>query len=74
MAAAVADGKGEERGELAAAQPRADPFNPAESYRLSGSVVANILVVSKDEAEEARGMAVEGGQRQPTHPKCRQLP
>ena len=66
VAAAGAGGNGEERGEHAAASPRGDPFNLAESDRLGGSVVADILVVSEDEGEEARRMALEGGQGQPT--------
>ena len=68
VAAARAGGKGEERGEHAAARPRADPFNLAKSNRHGGSVVADILVVSEDEGEQARGMALKGGQRQPTAP------
>ena len=67
VAAAGAGGKGEERGEHAAARPRADPFHLAEGDRLGGSVVDDILVVSEDEGEEARRMAVEGSQGQPTH-------
>ena len=68
VAAAGAGGKGEERGEHAAARPRADPFNLAESNRLGGSVVADILVVSEDEGEETRRMAAARGQRQLTAP------
>ena len=68
MGAAGADGQGEERGELAVARQRADPFNLAESDRLGGSVVDVILVTSEDEGEEARRMAVEGRQQQPTAP------
>ena len=68
VAATGAGGKGEERGEHAAARPRVDPFNLAESDRLGGSVVADILVVSEGEGEEARRMAVEGGQGQPMAP------
>ena len=66
VTAAGAGGKGEERGEHAAARPRADPFNLAESNRLDWSVVADILLVSEDEGEEASRMAVKAGQRQPT--------
>ena len=68
VAAAGAARKGEERGKPAAAQLRVDPFNLAESDRLEGSVFADILVISKDEGEEARRMAMEGGQWQPTAP------
>ena len=68
VAAAGANGKGEERGGQAAARPRADPFSLAESDRLGRSVFANILVVSEDEGEEARRMAVEGGKGQLTAP------
>ena len=64
VAAAGAGGNGEERGEHAAARPWAEPFNLAESNRLGGSV----LVVSEDGEEEARMMAVKGGQRQQTAP------
>ena len=45
VAAAAAGGKKEERGEQAAAGPRAGSFILAESDRLGGSVVADILVV-----------------------------
>ena len=65
---AGAEGQGEERGEQAVARRRADPFNPAESDRLDGSVVDDILVVSEDEGEEARRMAVEVGPVQPAAP------
>ena len=47
--AAEAGGKGGERGEPEAVRPRADPFNLAESDRLGGSMVADILVVSQEE-------------------------
>ena len=66
--AAGADGQGEERGEQAVARRRADPLNLAESDRLGGLVVGDILVVSEDEEEEARRMPLEGGQGQPTAP------
>ena len=46
VAAAGAGGKGEERGEHAAARSRADPLNLAESDRLGGSVSAYVPVVS----------------------------
>ena len=68
MVAAGAEGQGEERGEQAVARRRADPFNLAESDRLDGSVVDDILVVLEDEGEEARRMAVEGGPGQPAAP------
>ena len=68
LAAAETGRKGEEREEHAAAKPLVDPFNLAESDRLGGSVVADILLVSEDEPEEARRMAVKGGQRQRTAP------
>ena len=71
MAAAEVDGKGGERGEPAAAKPRGDPFNPAESNRLSRWMVADILVVSEEEGEGTKRMAVAGGQRQPTAPNGR---
>ena len=61
VVAAGAEGQGEERREQAVARRRADPFNLAESDRLDGSVVEHILVVSENEGEEARRMAVEGG-------------
>ena len=60
VVAAGAEGQGDQRGEQAVARRRADPFNLAESDRLDGSVVDDILVVSEDEGEEARKMAVEG--------------
>ena len=63
--AARAEGQGEERGEQAVARRRADPFNLEESDRGDGSVVDDILVVSEDEAEEGRRMAVEGAPGQP---------
>ena len=66
--AAGTEGLGEERGEQAVARRRAYPFNLAESDRLDGSVVDDILVVSEDEGEEARRMAVEGGPGQPAGP------
>ena len=68
MVAAGAEGQGEERGEQAVVRRRADPFNLAESDRLHGSVVEDILVVSEDEGEEARKMALEGGPGQPEAP------
>ena len=70
VAAARPGRKGEERGEHAAARPWAEPFNLAESNRLGGSV----LVVSEDGEEEARMMAVKGGQRQRTAPKMPTAP
>ena len=65
VVAAGAEGQGEERLDQAVARWRGDLFNLAESDRLDGSVVNDILVVSEDEGEEARRMAVEGGQGQP---------
>ena len=70
VAAAGAGGKGEQRGEHAAARPRADPFNLAESGRLGGLVVADILVVSEEEGEEARRMALAGGPEAADCTKC----
>ena len=67
MVAAGGEGQGGERGEQAVARRRADPFNLAESDRLGGSPVEDILVVSEDK-EEARRMAVEGGPGQPAAP------
>ena len=55
-----AEGQRAEQGEQVVVRRRADPFNLAESNRLGGSVVHDILVVSEDEGEEARRMAVEG--------------
>ena len=69
--AAEAGWKGGERGEPAAARPRADPFNLVETDRLAGSVVADILVVSEREGERTRRMAVAGGHRDPM---CQRLP
>ena len=68
MVAAGAEGQGEKQGEQAEARRRADPFNLAESDRLGGSVVDDILVVSEDEGEEARRMAIEGGPGQQAAP------
>ena len=48
----------------AAATP--PPQTVRESERLGGSVVAGMLVMLEDEGEEARRMAVAGGQRQAT--------
>ena len=61
-------GQGKERGDQAVARRRADPFNLAESDRLGGSLVDNIILVSEDQGEEARRMALERGQRQPAAP------
>ena len=71
VAAAGAGRKGEERGEQAAGRPRVDLFNLAESNRLGGFVVADILVVSEDDREEAWRMAVKGGPKLPTAPNVR---
>ena len=68
VVAAGAEGQGAERGKQAVVRRRVDPFNLAESDRLGGSVVDNILVVSEDEGEEARGMAVEGDTGLPEAP------
>ena len=68
VVAVGAEGQGEEPGEQAVAKRRADPFNLAESDRLIGSVVDDILVVSEDEGKEARRVAVEGGPGQPAAP------
>ena len=53
--------KGGERGEFKAARPWADPFNPAESDRPGGSVVADILVVSEEEGQGTGRSAVARG-------------
>ena len=68
MWAAEAGRKGEQRGEPVAAKPQADPFDLAESDRLGGSVVADILVMLWEEREVTRRMAVAGAQRQLTAP------
>ena len=52
---------------------RADPFNIVDvmagvDLERGESIVADILVVSEDEGEGARRMAVEGGPGQPTAP------
>ena len=68
--AAGAEGQGEGQGQRAAEGPRADPFNVVDvragmdmrrrEWRSQReSVVADILVVSEDEGEGARRMAVE---------------
>ena len=68
MIAAGAEGQGQELGEQAVARQWGDPFNLAESDRLDKSVVDDILVVSEDEGEEARRMAVEGDPGQQVAP------
>ena len=73
MVAAEAEGQGEEQGQQAVVRRRADPFIIAElmaggDVGRGESVVDDILVVSEDEGEEARRMAVEGGPGQPTAP------
>ena len=55
---------------------RADPFNLAEliagrDVGQGRSVVDDILVVSENKGEEARGMAVEGGPGRPPAPNVR---
>ena len=61
-------GKEGERREPEAADPRADPFNPAECDQASALVIADTLEVLKEEGEQAGRMAVRGGQRQVTAP------
>ena len=68
-----AEGKGEGQGQRAVGRRRADPFNIADV--LAGvdagrgqSVVDDIVVLSEDEGQGARKMAVEGGPGQPTAP------
>ena len=68
MEATEAGGNGGERGEPEAMRPQKDPFNPAESDRLGGSVVAHVLEVSEHEGEGTSRMVVAGGQRQPVAP------
>ena len=68
MVAAEAEGQGEEQGQQAVVRRRADPFNLADNDREGGSVVDDILVVSEDEGEEARRMAVERVPGQPAAP------
>ena len=73
MVAAEAEGKGEGQGQRAVGRRRADPFNIADVVAgvdagRGESVVDDILVVSEDEGEGARRMAVEGGPGQPTAP------
>ena len=53
-------GKEGERREPEAADPRADPFKPADCNRASASVIADILEVSQEEGEQAGRMAVRG--------------
>ena len=73
MVAAEADGQGEGQGQQAVVRRPADPFNLAElmagtDVGQGGSVFDDILVVSEDEGEDARRMAVEGGPGQVTAP------
>ena len=73
VVAAEAEGQGEEQGQQAVGRRQADPLNLAElmaggDVGQGRSVVDDILVVSEDEGEEARRMAVEGGPGQPTAP------
>ena len=69
---AEAEGQGEEQGQQAVVRRRAEPFKVAEmaggNVVQGGSVVDRILVMSEDEGEEARRMAVEGGPGQLTSP------
>ena len=74
MVAAGAEGQDEEQGKQAVVRQPADPFNLAElmaggDVGQGGSVVDDIFVVSEDEGEEERRMAVERGPEQPTAPK-----
>ena len=69
MLAAEDEGQWEEQGQQAVVRRRADTFNLAElmaggDVGQGSSVVDDILVVSEDGKEEARRMAVEGGQGQ----------
>ena len=73
VVAAGAEGKGEGQGKRAVGRWRADPFNIADFMAgvdagRGESVVDDIPVVSKDEGEGARRMAVEGGPPQPMAP------
>ena len=73
VVAAEAEGQGEGQGQRAVVRWRGDPFNMADlmaggDVRRRESVVDDILVVSEDEGEGARRMAVEGGLGQPTAP------
>ena len=73
VVAAEAKWMGEGQGQGAVGRRRADPFNIADLMAgvdsgRGESVVNDILVVSEDEGEGARRMAVEGGPRQPTAP------
>ena len=73
--AAEAERQGKEQGQQAVVRRRAVPFNLAElmaggDVGQGGSVVDDILVVSEDEGEEARRMAVEGGPGQPAAPEA----
>ena len=73
VVAAEAEGKGEGRGQRAVVRRRADPFNIADvmagvDVGRGESVVDDIVVVSEDEGEGARGMTVEVGPGQPMAP------
>ena len=73
VVAAEAEGKGEGQGQRAVVRQGADPFNIADvmagvDIRKGESIVDDILVVSEDEGEGARRMAVEGGPGQLTPP------
>ena len=71
--AAEAEGQREGQGKQAVVRQRADMFNIADlmaggDVGRGESVVDDILVVSQDEGEGARRMAVEGSPGQPTGP------
>ena len=71
--AAESEGQGEVQGQQAVVRRRADPFNiaelmPGRDIGRGESVVDDISVVSEDEGQKARRMAVEGGPGQPTAP------
>ena len=73
MVAAEAEVQGEEQGQQAVVRQRVDPSNLAElmaggDVGQGGLVVDDILVVSEDDGEQARRMAVEGGPGQLTAP------
>ena len=73
VVAAEAEGKAEGQGQRAVGRARADLFNIADvmagvDARRGESVVDDILLVSADEGEGARRMAVEGDPGQPMAP------
>ena len=72
VVAAEAERKGEGQGQRALGRRQVDLFNIALASVDAGrgeSVVDDILVLSEDEGERARRIAVEGGPGQPTAPK-----